>query len=62
MKILKLIKWAIKSTIIGLVTLFLFNIIGVKLNLNIPINIYTIIIVGVLRLPGLAMILVFLII
>lgn len=62
MRILKFIKWIIKSTIIGLVTLFLFNIIGVKLNLNIPINIYTIIVVGVLRLPGLAMILIFLII
>ena len=62
MKILKFIKWGIKSTIIGLVTLFLFNIIGVKLNLNVPINIYTITIVGILRLPGLAMILIFLII
>lgn len=62
MKVLKLIKWVIKSTIIGLVTLFLFNIIGVKLNLNIPINIYTILVVGTLRLPGLAMILIFLII
>lgn len=62
MRILKFIKWIIKSTIIGLVTLFLFNIIGVKLNLNIPINIYTIIVVGILRLPGLAMILIFLII
>ena len=62
MRILKFIKFIIKSTIIGLVTLFLFNIIGVKLNLNIPINIYTIIVVGILRLPGLAMILIFLII
>jgi pro-sigmaK processing inhibitor BofA len=62
MKILKFIKWVIKSIVIGLATLFLFNIIGVKLNLNIPINLYTILVVGTLRLPGLAMILIFLII
>ena len=58
MKILKFIKWMIKSIVIGLATLFLFNIIGVKLNLNIPINLYTILVVGTLRLPGLAMILI----
>lgn len=60
MKILKFIKWSIKSIIIALVMLFIFNIIGVKFNLNIPVNIYTVLIVAILRLPGLAMILIFL--
>ena len=60
MKILKFIKWMLKSILIGLVVLFIFNFIGVKYNLNIPINIYTILTVGMLRLPGLAIILVFL--
>lgn len=60
MKILKFIKWSIKSIIIALVMLFVFNIIGVRFNLNIPVNIYTLLIVATLRLPGLAMILIFL--
>ena len=61
LKVLKLFKWIIKSIVIGLITLFVFNLIGSKINLNIPVNIYTITIVGALRLPGLAMILIFLI-
>lgn len=62
MKILKLFKWTVKSLVISLALLFTFNVIGVHFNLNVPINIYTILIVGVLRLPGLAMILIFLMI
>ena len=62
MKILKLFKWTVKSLVISLALLFIFNVIGVHFNLNVPINIYTILIVGVLRLPGLAMILIFLMI
>lgn len=40
---------------------FSFNIIGAHFSLNIPVNIYTIAIVGTLRIPGLVMILIFLI-
>jgi inhibitor of the pro-sigma K processing machinery len=54
-KILKGIKWVIESLLFGLVLIFLFNIIGVYVNLNIPINIWTILVVGILRIPGLAM-------
>lgn len=62
MKILKLFKWLIKSFVLGIASIFIFNFVGAYFNLNIPVNIYTIIIVGMLRLPGLAMILIFLLI
>lgn len=62
MKILKIIKWLLQSLIIGTASLFIFNILGSFLNLNIPVNIYTLSIVGILRLPGIAMILIFLLI
>ena len=52
MKILKFIKWLLKSTLLGLAMIFIFNI---------TVNIYTIAIVGTLRIPGLVMILIFLI-
>ena len=58
MKILKFIKWLLKSTLLGLAMIF---IIGAHFSLNIPVNIYTIAIVGTLRIPGLVMILIFLI-
>lgn len=62
LKILKFIKWTIKTIVIGLASIFVFNIIGTYFSLNIPVNIYTILIVGALRIPGIAMILIFLII
>lgn len=62
MKILKLLKWILQSFLFGIVVLFVFNIIGSFVNLNVPINIYTLLIVGILRIPGLAMILIFLLI
>ena len=61
MKILKFIKWLLKSTLLGLAMIFIFNIIGAHFSLNIPVNIYTFAIVGTLRIPGLVMILIFLI-
>ena len=61
MKILKFIKWLLKSTLLGLAMIFIFNIIGAHFSLNIPVNIYTIAIVGTLRIPCLVMILIFLI-
>lgn len=49
---MKFIKWLIKSVIIALLLLFSINFIGSFINVNIPINIYTIIIVTLLRVPG----------
>jgi hypothetical protein len=62
MKILKFLKWVLQSFLFGIAVIFVFNIIGSFLNLNIPINIYTLLIVGILRIPGLVMILIFLMI
>lgn len=43
-----------KVIIVGALFLYVFNLIGVKYDLIIPINIFTIGIVGFLGLPGLA--------
>lgn len=58
-KLLNLIKWTLKSALFGLATLFVFNFIGSYINLNIPVNIITILIIGILRIPGLATILIY---
>jgi len=62
MKILKFLKWLIQSALFGIATVFVFNIIGSFINLNVPVNIYTLLIVGILRIPGLIIILIFLLI
>lgn len=62
MKFLKAIKWMIKSLLLGLIILFVFNFIGIYLNINIPINIWTILIVGILRIPGLVALLIYLLV
>lgn len=55
---MKVLKWFLKSILFGIVFLFVFNLIGRYLNLNIPINIWTILIIGTLRMPGAATILI----
>lgn len=62
MKILKFLKWLIQSALFGIATVFVFNIVGSFINLNVPVNIYTLLIVGILRIPGLIIILIFLLI
>jgi len=49
---MKYLKWFVKTLLISLLLLFSINFIGSYINLNIPINIYTIIIVMLLRVPG----------
>lgn len=49
---MKYLKWAIKSLLFGIVFLFVFNFVGVYINMNIPINVWTILIVGGLKIPG----------
>lgn len=56
------LKDIIKSILFALITLFLINVVGQTFNFYIPINIYTVLLVGLLRLPGLIIILIFLII
>lgn len=62
MKFLKAIKWIIESVLLGLGILFVFNLIGVYINVNIPINIFTVLIVGFLRIPGLVAVIIYMLI
>ena len=59
MKFLKTIKWSVESILLGLGLLFVFNLVGVYINVNIPINIFTILIVGFLRIPGLVAVIIY---
>ena len=56
---MKIIKWITKSLLFGIVFIFIFNIIGRYFNLNIPINIYTLIIVSTLKVPGVCLVLIY---
>ena len=56
---MKYIKWLLKSIIIALVLIFITNIIGVYININIPINIWTIFIVSIFRVPGIIILIIF---
>lgn len=56
---MKVIKWVLKSLIISLLLLFVTNVLGTYINVNIPINIWTILIVGVFRVPGIIILIIF---
>lgn len=56
---MKVLNWFIKSLLFGVIFLFVFNIIGRYVNLNIPINVYTLLIVSTLKIPGACMILIY---
>lgn len=58
-KIANLFKWLVKSLLIGVLIIFVFNFVGSYINLNIPVNIFTILIIGALRIPGVAAILIY---
>ena len=58
-KIYEFIKWIIKTLLIGMIVIFVFNYLGSFVNLNIPVNIYTILLIGTLRIPGIAAILIY---
>lgn len=49
---MKFVKWLVKSLVISLVLLFAINLLGSFININIPVNVYTIVIISILRLPG----------
>lgn len=48
------IKWVVKNIVIGLILVYVINFLGVNFNINIPINIITILVAGFLRVPGVA--------
>lgn len=56
---MKYIKWMLKSIVIALLLIFITNIIGVYININIPINIWTILIVSIFRIPGIIILIIF---
>lgn len=58
-KIYEFFKWIIKTLLIGMIVIFVFNYLGSFVNLNIPVNIYTILLIGALRIPGIAAILIY---
>ena len=62
MKFFKMVKWIIESILLGLGILFIFNLIGVYININIPINTFTVLIVGFLRIPGLVAVIIYMLI
>ena len=56
---MKFIKWLLKSLIIALILLFITNIVGRYLNINIPINIWTISLVTIFRIPEIIILIIF---
>ena len=49
---MKYIKWILKSIVLALSMLFITNLIGTYININIPVNVWTIILVAIFRIPG----------
>ena len=58
--VISLLKDIFKSIIIGVVSIYVLNVLGQFVNFNIPINIFTILLIGFLRLPGLIILLIIL--
>lgn len=56
---MKYIKWILKSIAIALILIFITNILGVYININIPLNIWTILIVSLFRIPGIIILIIF---
>jgi pro-sigmaK processing inhibitor BofA len=56
---MKFIKWLAKSVFIALIIIFVVNIVGVYFKINIPVNIWTILIITVFRVPGAIILIIF---
>lgn len=56
---MKFLKWLTKSIIIALIMMLVINILGVYININIPVNIWTVLVVTFLKLPGAIILIVF---
>ena len=59
--VIYIVKELLKSIIIGVVGILVINLIGQLFYFHIPFNILTILLFGIFRLPGLIIILIFLI-
>ena len=58
---LKVLKYVVKSVIIGVVSVLLFNLIGQFLGISLPFNLLSITLIGFFRLPGFIVLLIVLI-
>lgn len=56
---MKFVKWLIKSIFIALIIIFTTNIIGSYFKFNIPLNIWTILIISLFRVPGAIVLIIF---
>ena len=56
---MKYIKWLFKSLLISIALLFIVNICGRYININIPINVYTILITAIFKVPGIIVLIIF---
>jgi inhibitor of the pro-sigma K processing machinery len=56
-----MLKKIIRDLLIGIIGIIIINLLGQYINLHIPLNILTILLVGVFRVPGLILILLILI-
>lgn len=59
---LKAIKYIVKSVVIGVVSVLVFNLIGQFINLSLPLNLLSILLIGFFRLPGFIVLLILLVI
>lgn len=59
---LKTIKYILKSVVIGVVSVLIFNLIGQFVNLSLPLNLLSILLIGFFRLPGFIVLLIILVI
>ena len=49
---MSLIKKAFKNLFVGVVLLFIINYVGALININVPVNLFTIVFSSVFHLPG----------
>ncbi|MDE6660420.1 MAG: pro-sigmaK processing inhibitor BofA family protein [Anaeroplasmataceae bacterium] len=59
---LKAIKYILKSVVIGVVSVLVFNLIGQFFDLSLPFNLLSILLIGFFRLPGFIVLLILLVI
>ncbi|NLD26354.1 MAG: hypothetical protein GX661_03235 [Acholeplasmataceae bacterium] len=53
------LKWFFKSLFIALIIIFTINLLGSFININIPLNIWTIALVTIFRLPAAIILIIF---
>ncbi len=58
---LKTLKYVVKSVVIGVASVLLFNLVGQFFNVTLPFNLLSIALIGFFRLPGFLVLLIVLI-